>query len=157
MAAQPFLRIFAVPWVAVRDGDDTARSLFDRHYSRYRYADGRTRALFVGPGEKIVLLTPCARALFVWRKFRSADAQSGVNCAVFRNEGAGLSSHLIRAAERVAWERWPGERLYTYVNPVAVASSNPGWCFMAAGWQRCGTTKKRRYRIFEKTCTSPLH
>jgi hypothetical protein len=157
MAAQPFLRIFAGPWVAVRDGDDTARSLFDRHYSRYYYKDGRKPALFVGPGEKLVLLTPCARALFVWRKFLSADGQSGVNCVVFRNEGAGLSSALILAAERVAWQRWPGERLYTYVNPVAVASSNPGWCFMAAGWQRCGTTKKRRYRIFEKTCTSPLH
>ena len=157
MAEQPFLPLFAGPWLAARDGDDTARSLYDRHYSRYRYADGRKPMLFAGPGEKLVLLTPCARALFVWRRFRCADAQSGVNCSVFRNEGAGLSSGLIRAAEHIAWQRWPGERLYTYVNPRAVASNNPGWCFMAAGWQRCGTTKKRRYRIFEKTYTNPSH
>jgi len=159
MAEQPFLPIFADTWVAALDGNDTARALFDRHYSRYHYKDGRKPALFVGPGEKLVLLTPCARGLFVWRKFRSADAggQSGVNCVVFRNEGAGLSSDLIRAAERVAWQRWPGERLYTYVNPKAVTSNNPGWCFMAAGWKRCGITKERRYRILEKTCANPLH
>lgn len=71
-ASQPFL--FTQPiWIEVRDGDHTARQLFDRHYSRYRYADGRRPALFVGPGQKMVLLTPCVRALFVWRKFRSAD------------------------------------------------------------------------------------
>ena len=157
MEAQPFLPMFADTWIVVRDGNDTARALFDRHYSRYQYKDGRKPKLFVGPGEKVVLLTPCGRALFVWRQFVSADGQQGVNCAVFRNEGAGLSSDLIHAAERAAWQRWPGERLYTYVNPVAVASSNPGWCFMAAGWKRCGITKKRRYRILEKTCDNSSH
>jgi len=157
MAEQPFLPVFAGPWLAARDGDDTARSLYDRRYSRYRYADGRKPMLFVGPGEKLVLLTPCARALFVWRKFISGDAQPGVNCSVFRNEGAGLSSDLIRSAEGIAWQRWPGERLYTYINPRKIASTNPGWCFMAAGWKRCGVTKWNKLRILEKTCTSPLH
>lgn len=104
-------------WVEVKDGNDTARTIFDRHYSRYRYADGRKPRLFVGPGEKTVLVTPCARSVFVWRKFISLDAQRGVNCAVFRNEGVGLSSALILDAEQIAWKRWPGERLYTYVNP----------------------------------------
>lgn len=128
-------------WVEVKDGNNTARTIFDRHYSRYRYADGRKPRLFVGPGEKIVLVTPCARSVFVWRKFISLDAQRGVNCAVFRNEGAGLSSALILNAEQIAWKRWPGERLYTYVNPRRIKSTNPGFCFIKAGWRRCGKTK----------------
>lgn len=149
MNSQPFLPLTDCVWVEVRDGNDTARALFDAHYSRYRYADGRKPKLFVGPGEKMVLLTPCARALFVWRKFISGDGQHGVNCAIFRNEGAGLSSALIRKAMFIAWQRWPGERFYTYVNPRKVASRNPGFCFIAAGWRKCGVTKKRKYLIFE--------
>lgn len=139
-------------WVPVRDGHDSARALFDRHYSRYHYADGRKPLLFVGPGEKLVLMTHCRRALFVWRKFISDDGQKGVNCAIFRNEGAGLSSDLIREADHIAWERWPdpdSERHYTYVNPSAVRSTNPGFCFRAAGWNRCGVTKWRRLLILE--------
>lgn len=95
-------------WRAVKDGDDLARAFFDGHYSRKRYADGRRPKLFVGPGEKLVLVTPCRRALFVWRKFIAADGQEGVNCAIFRNAGAGLSSFLIREADAIADERWPG-------------------------------------------------
>lgn len=30
---------------------------------------------------------------------------------------------------------------YTYVNPEKVRSSNPGFCFLVAGWQRCGRTR----------------
>jgi hypothetical protein len=39
-----------------------------------------------------------------------------------------------------AWNRWPDQRLYTYVNPVKV-SANPGYCFKQAGWRFCGKTK----------------
>lgn len=99
----------------------------------------------------MVLLTPCARALFVWRKFISKDGQQGVNCAIFRNEGAGLSSQLILDAMQLAWQRWPGERFYTYVNPRRVLSSNPGYCFLRAGWRRCGITKTRKLLILEVT------
>lgn len=146
---QPFLMVFPGPWIEVRDGNPTARTLFRRHYSYRPYADGRDSALFVGPGEKLVLLSPCARALFVWRRFISGDGQQGVNCAVFRNETPALSSDLIRAADRIAWQRWPGERHYTYVNPRKIASSNPGYCFLRAGWQRCGVTKNKRLHILE--------
>lgn len=137
-------------WWEVKDGDDRARQLFDRHYSRRRYQDGRNPLLFVGPGEKIVLLTPACDALFVWRKFISADGQQGVNCAVFRNESSTLSSELIAEAEALAWRRWPGERLYTYVNPRRIRSANPGCCFLKAGWKRCGVTKAKKLIILEK-------
>lgn len=137
-------------WVLIKDGNQHARELFGRHYSRYTYADGREPKLFVGPGEKMVLTTPCRRALFVWRKFISADGQQGINCAIFRNEGAGLSSDLIRQADALADDRWPGERHFTYVNPRKIRSSNPGFCFISAGWRKCGITKKRKYTILER-------
>jgi hypothetical protein len=148
IAIAPFLDLET--WITIVDGNDEARSLFDRHYSRYRYADGRQPRLFVGPGQKLVLTTPCRRALFVWRKFISADGQDGVNCAIFRNEGAGLSSDLIREADASADARWPGERHYTYVNGREVASRNPGYCFIKAGWRKCGITKWNKLLIFER-------
>jgi hypothetical protein len=79
----------------------------------------------------------------------SKDQRGGVNCAIFRNEGAGQSSLLIRAAMEIAWHRWPGARLYTYVNPRRVRSANPGYCFKAAGWRLCGITKTRRLLVLE--------
>lgn len=48
------------------------------------------------------------------------------------------------------WESWRGAhqrhytdniRLYTYVNPKKIASSNPGYCFQMAGWRKVRTTK----------------
>lgn len=134
----------------LRDGDPTALALFNRHYSRRKYADGRKPKLFVGPGEKFVLMTTCGRALFVWRKFISDDGQEGVNCAVFRNESIHKSSTLILEAEAIAWRRWPGQRLYTYVNPRKIKSANPGYCFKVAGWRTCGRTKMRGLVILEK-------
>jgi len=147
--AQPSLFADQAHWMQCRDGNFTARHIFDRHYSRHHYKDGRDQSRFVGPGERIVLMTPCARALFVWRKFISLDKQDGVNCAIFRNEGAGLSSDLIKSAMDIAWEKWPGHRLYTYVNPRAVASTNPGYCFKKAGWKACGITKAKKLLILE--------
>ena len=128
-------------WIAVRDGDDRARALYLRHYSARHYKDGRRRSLFVGPGEKMVLLTPNCDALFIWRKFLDDSGQKGVNCAIFRNEGGILSSSLIREAQEMAWQRWPGERLYTYINAKRIRSSNPGFCFLQAGWRKSGLTK----------------
>lgn len=150
MSAQPFL-LADWPWTEIRDGNQTALAMFGRHYSALQYRDGRERNRFVGPGYRMVLMTPDARAMFVWRKFFSADKQDGVNCAVFRNEGstAGRSSDLIRAAMSLAWRRWPGERLYTYVNPRRVASKNPGYCFKVAGWSPCGVTAIRKLLVLE--------
>lgn len=126
---------------AVKDGNKIALEMYERHYSAYHYKDGRERKLFCGPGEKMVLLTMSKDALFVWRKFIDASGQKGVNCAVFRNEGKTRSSELIKEAVRLAWNRWPGERLYTYVNAKKIRSSNPGCCFKCAGWKVCGNTK----------------
>lgn len=128
-------------WIGVKDGDRRALALYNRHYSAYQYKDGRERKLFVGPGEKLIMITFQINALFAWRKFISMDDQEGVNCAVFRNESNILSSVLILEAEQIAWRKWPNQRLYTYVNGDKVRSNNPGYCFKRAGWQVCGRTQ----------------
>jgi hypothetical protein len=128
-------------WWLTKDGDKDCLKLYERHYSAYRYVDGRKRSQFVGPGETIVLRTWEADALFVWRTFIDDSGQQGVNCAVFRNESRHQSSELIRQADAVADCAWPGLRHYTYVNAAKLRSRNPGFCFMAAGWRRCGRTK----------------
>lgn len=128
-------------WRIVKDGDRGVLELYERHYSCYDYKDGRERKLCMGPGFKIVLIGVGGRSIFGWRKFIDDSGQSGVNCAFFRNESRVLSSLLILEAERVAWCRWPGERLYTYVDPTKIKSTNPAFCFICAGWRKCGVTK----------------
>jgi hypothetical protein len=128
-------------WWLTKDGDRECLALYERHYSAYRYRDGRKRTHFCGPGQKIVLRTLEASALFVWRKFIDASGQVGINCSVFRNESAFRSSDLVRQADAIADHCWPGERHYTYVNAAKVRSTNPGFCFLQAGWRRAGRTK----------------
>jgi len=128
-------------WWLTKDGDLDCLAMYERHYSCRRYADGRQRRQFVGPGEKVVLRTERADALFVWRKFIDDSGQQGVNCAVFRNESGIRSSDLIHQADQIADVLWPDCRHYTYVDPEKIASKNPGFCFISAGWQRCGRTK----------------
>jgi hypothetical protein len=137
-------------WWVTRDGDLDCLDLHARHYSRYEYIDGRERRLFVGPGDKLVLRTESGDACFVWRRFIDDSGQEGVNCAVFRNESAHLSSSLIRQADAIADEVWTDCRHYTYVDRAKVASANPGYCFVMAGWKRCGVTGSGKL-ILERT------
>ena len=137
----PYLPLAPGFWIKSKDGDPGGLELYKRHYSARHYADGRRHDLFVGPGEKMVLITPELNALFVWRKFISLDHQEGINCSIFRNESPHLSSAMILEAEEFAVERWGKIRAYTYINKGKIRSSNPGYCFQVAGWQRCGLTK----------------
>ena len=132
------------PWRVVSAGDPVAFRLASRHYSFRRYRDGRrscerysNRKRFVGIGESITLLGTDERSIFVWLKSRYS-VMTGVCCALFRNESTRRSSDLILAAEEFAWRRWPGERLYTYVNRRRIRSANPGCCFKKARWQVWG-------------------
>lgn len=145
-------------WWATLDGDKTCLAMYERHYSAHEYADGRERTLFVGPGEKLVLRSATGDAFFVWRRFidacideRTGERQQGINCAVFRNEGSEVSSNLIRKADSIADRFWTDRRHYTYVNQKKVRSSNPGFCFLRAGWRKCGQTKGGLL-ILERIC-----
>lgn len=137
-------------WIEIKDGNYIAAELFSRHYSKHHYTDKRQTNRFVGPGERVVLLSRCQRALLVWKKFRSLDNQVGVSCSIFRNESTMLSSDLLREAEFFVYNKWGDTRVYTYVNSKKIKSSNPGFCFKAAGWNFCGITKRRRLHILEK-------
>lgn len=140
-------------WLPSNQSDNRAIALYMRHYSARHYKDGRRRTQFVGPGEKMVLLTPDCTALLVGRrpKYVGQDGQEGVNCTIFRNEGYphAKSSELIQAACKLAWDRWPGERLYTYVEDAKIESVNPGYCFKMAGWKTCGRNADGRLTILE--------
>lgn len=136
--------VIAGHWRSSHKADPRAVALYVRHYSARRYADGRPRRQCMPPGETMVLLTEDCRAVFGWQRARVEryDRQTGVCCTLFRNEGNLLSSALIAEADELAWRRWPDERRhFTYVNAGAVASSNPGYCFLRAGWRRCGRSK----------------
>ena len=128
-------------WIPASSADPVLARMYERHYS-CRTSGRRRNIRFVGPGECMVLRTVRWDALWAWRLERyRQDGQHGVCCAIFRNEGPELSSTLIREAVAWARQRWPGERLFTFVRPDAV-SRNPGYCFKVAGWRRTGKSAK---------------
>lgn len=134
-------------WFITKDGDEYCRALYERHYSR---KGNKKHKLFVGPGEKIVLRTWEGDAVFVWNKCINDNGQQGINCTIFRNESQYQSSELIRQADAIAFEAWPSERHFTYINASKIKSTNAGFCFKAAGWRRCGITKVNKLIILEK-------
>lgn len=105
----------------------------------------------MGSGRTLVLLTDCSRA--VWGAIENLDP-SGVTrwrVSIFRNEGAGLSSDLIReaTARTLAW--WPAhygylpsQSLTTEIDPDRTRRKrDPGRCFLRAGW--CFVDARRRH------------
>jgi hypothetical protein len=138
------------PWIVTTDNDPAAIALYNRHYSAKK---ARKIGRFVGPGQRIVLITPEADALFAWRiAHHRLDGQWGAECTVFRNESQHLSSDLIAYAEQIAMLRWPTlVRFYTFVNPRKIRSTNPGYTFLQAGWTRTDyTSKGRKLILLEK-------
>ncbi|HZW02800.1 MAG TPA: hypothetical protein VFF68_02640 [Anaerolineaceae bacterium] len=139
-------------WFGVSKRDHRAVDLYRRHYSSKKNGKSRSDWLRYGittPSKSITLLTSDGLALFVWIKQQYVDSgEIGVNCAVFRNEGPRRASDLILEAEALAWDRWPAERLYTYVDPRAIniikvhGKPVPGFCFIKAGWRECGETAR---------------
>lgn len=118
--------------------DAAANALADRHYSRRRPFSGQ-----VGPpGRKIILVSPCERALWLTHWPLDGLGMDGLDawrCSIFRNEGAGLSSELILAAMGITetcWTERPRDGWVTWVDTRKVESENPGYCFLKAGWWR---------------------
>lgn len=129
-------------WFESRDADPVALEIYLRHYSARPNGESDSPC-FVGPGEKIVLLTGEATALFIWRwEKKRDDGQTGINCTAFRNESQVLSSLLIEESCAVAWGKWPGERLFTFIDAAKTRRKrDPGRCFRRAGWRNCGYSK----------------
>jgi hypothetical protein len=143
-------------WLPSHRADPRAQSLYNRHYSALKNARAakanRWSTSICGPcADHMVMLTEACDALWCWQIFsvERLDHQEGIYCHVFRNEGPHTSSMLVREAEYMAWERWGRQRLFTYVQPDAITSSNPGYCFKVAGWKHIGQSK-RGLHLLEK-------
>lgn len=132
-------------WYTVSDGDPRLVALYERHYSANPAVSRamRLRHGVSGVGESMCLLTVDCRAGFIWVRNTTEryDKQTGVQCSFFRREDGQRASDLIREASELAWLRWPGERLWTYVDPDEVGSSNPGYSFLCASWEKVGKSK----------------
>lgn len=148
MSVQPFL--IGQGWIEIRDGDPSAVALFRRHYSYQPPAEGRRKkALVVGPGFKLLLLSADGLALCAWRQeMHRQDGQDGVECSIFRREGGEAASVQLGSARLLAEARWPGRRFFTFIDPRRVLhtirAGRPTWghCFYQDGWRFAGLTKK---------------
>ena len=125
-------------WQVRNRFDPAAVSLADRHYSRRPDKIGSRQ--LGGVGRALVLVTPCERALWVTRALLAEKTYDGLDayrCSYFRNEGAGLSSDLIRDAVAVTERMWgppPQDGWVTWVDTRKVPGPHPGYCFKRAGW-----------------------
>lgn len=133
-------------WQLSHRADKEALPLADRHYNRQKIGSPQ----FVPPGRCIVLLSTDKKALWVssWpfaEYVKHAWGGAWV-CSCFRNEGAGLSSELIRqavAATRAIWGDAPtGLGMITFVDADKTRKKrDPGRCYRKAGFKPCGKTK----------------
>lgn len=153
-------------WRLAHRAHATARLLADRHYSRQKPGTKQ----FVPPGRCLVFrigtlpqgqepwsggaywITSWPFAEYV----RHAWAGAWI-CSAFRNEGAGLSSELIReviaatrfvAGGKEGWDfgRLPDLGMVTFVDAAKTRrgrskKSEPGKCFLDAGFRNVGATK----------------
>ena len=130
-------------WTLTNKGDQECRALADRHYSRQTVGARQ----FTRPGRNLVLKTENADAVWVtWSGIRD-DGVDAWECTIFRNESAHLSSELIREAVEITIREWgqpPADGIITYVDDANVRSTNPGFCFLKAGWTKTGRSKRRK-------------
>jgi hypothetical protein len=121
--------------------------LADRHYSRQTIGASD----FVPPGRCLVLYTKTESGEAFWvtsfqyRRYVKHGWPGAWVCSAFRNEGAALSSLLIRqavAATRHAFGPPPSQGMVTFVDPLKVApKKHIGWCFIKAGFTETGVTE----------------
>jgi hypothetical protein len=134
-----------VMWCASHRADPMALKLADRHYNRQKIGSPQ----FVPPGRNVCFLTECGQALWVtsWpfaEYVKHAWAGAWVN-SLFRNEGAGLSSELIRqavAATKAEYGKPPPLGMITFVDASQTRKKrDPGRCYRKAGFRHVGFTK----------------
>lgn len=136
-------------WTLSHRFDPAALPLADRHYSRKKVGSPQ----FVPPGRCLVLLSKNRQALWVtsWpfaEYCKNLWPGAWLN-ALFRNEGAGLASDLIRQAVAATRARWqpPDNGIVTLANPaklpgVLVRGERVyGYCYLKAGWKHIGFTQ----------------
>lgn len=123
-------------WEKSFRADQLARDLADRHYNRQNVGAEQ----FVPPGRCVVLWMPKAFWVTSWpfAEYVKHAWPGAWVCSAFRNEGAGLSSELIReaiAATRHVFGDPPELGMITFIDPKEVKRKrDPGRCFRKAGF-----------------------
>ncbi len=138
-------------WENSNRADPFCCDVADRHYSRQKIGSPQ----FVPPGRCVVFKRHAEGGRAVWvtswpfaQYVKHAWAGAWVN-TFFRNEGAGVSSELIRAAISMTMETWrpPELGIVTFVDPKKVPPTivrgKPlwGYCYLKAGFHHVGYTK----------------
>lgn len=149
-------------WLLSHRFDKQALPLADRHYNRRKVGSPQ----FVPPGRCVVLRQPRALWVTSWpfaQYVRHAWPGSWVN-SLFRSEGAGRASQLIREAISATRSVWtmPCEGMITFVDPKHVKPVKRrllpkrlhrhvfeqeelteiyGYCYLMAGFGHVGYTK----------------
>lgn len=134
-------------WVRSYRADPAARLIADRHYNRQKPGSRQ----FVPPGRCLVLLaeTRPGQALWVtswpFPEFVKHAWPGAWICSLFRNEGAGRASRLIRqavAATRAEFGDPPALGMITFVDERQVRpKADPGHSYIIAGFRPCGYTE----------------
>jgi hypothetical protein len=135
-----------VTWRQVTKFDPRPLALANRHYSRQQPGTPQ----FLPPGRTVVLYARTETGEAVFAAVENMPPGRGAakqwRVAIFRNEGAGLSSDLIREAVELTRRLWverygslPSAPLTTEVDPTKTRKKrDPGRCFLRAGWRRIG-------------------
>jgi hypothetical protein len=134
-------------WTRSYRADPAARLIADRHYNRQKVGARQ----FVPPGRCLVLRadTPSGRALWVtswpFAEFVKHEWAGAWVCSLFRNEGAGRASSMIRqavAATRSEFGDPPPLGMITFVDERHVRpKTQPGHTYVIAGFRPVGRTK----------------
>lgn len=132
------------PWRPSWRADPAARVIADRHYNRQAVG----AAQFVPPGRCLVLRTEDRTAVWVtsWPMAEYVQhmwAGAWMN-SMFRKEGDGLASEMIRFAvahTRATWPDVPELGMVTFVDASKVRRKrDPGRCYLRAGFRHVGFT-----------------
>ena len=138
-------------WLISHRADPPAVAIADRHYNRQKPGSPQ----FVPPGRCLVLLSDCGKAVWVTsypyaEHVKHAWGGAWVN-SIFRNEGAVLSSELIRqavAATRAYWPEAPALGMITFIDADKTRRKrDPGRCYRKAGFRLAGRTKGGLYAL----------
>jgi hypothetical protein len=132
-------------WCLSHRADTAALDLADRHYNRRKIGSPQ----YVPPGRNVCFLAECGRACWVtswpFAEYVKHEWPGAWVNSLFRNEGAGLSSDLIReaiAATRSIWPDVPELGLITFVDADKTRRKrDPGRCYRKAGFSHVGFTK----------------
>lgn len=139
-------------WEISNRGDQFCREIADRHYNRQHIGSPQ----FVPPGRCLVMkaVTETGVALWVsswpYAEYTHHEWAGAWICTLFRNEGAGIASEMIKeavAATKYYWGTPPDLGMVTFINKEKVkpimrrGEKHYGYTYEKAGFRLVGETK----------------